>query len=452
MNMEKVQTEFSIKKLIVIFFLIFTIFTKTYPNSWNDASRMNTIESLVERGTFIIDNSTFFNIGADKVFINGHFYSDKPPVLSFLASGLYLILHKFFNLSFNSSDRNSLPYYLLTLFICGLSSVLLSFFFYKSLSLLGVEERLKYILVGSLIFGTLVFPYTTVFNNHIVAACLLFISFYLLLKTKFCQNGFKGEIFLTSFLTSLAATIDIPSGGIFFISFLFYILADNKLRKHAYIYLSGALIPLSLHALLNIQITGDLKPAYLHPEYFKWEGSPWLEEEFKGVISGIKFNHDLLFILKYSFHCLFGYRGLFSYSPILLFSLPMFFRAIKNNTQNLRKEILMIFLSCFLIVSFYVTFSTTYGGMCYGMRFFIPFTPLIFFISAIYICESSSERLLKMFYVFLSISLIISLIGVYNPWSGGDFPLLTNLSRILRVNREFIPILKYIFDYIRDIV
>ncbi len=206
----------------------------------------------------------------------------------------------------------------------------------------------------------------------------------------------------------------------------------------------GLTLPLLLHAFLNIPITGDLKPGSAHPEYFKWEGSPWGAEK---EITEIEFNRDLLFILEYSFHSLFGYRGLFLYSPILLFSLPMLTKAIKSKNQKFRNEIFMIAVSCFIIIFFYATLFSNYGGWCYGMRFFIPFTPLIFFISAIYICESPSRLLLNIFYVYLSISLIISFIGVYNPWSEGDFSLLTNLSQILKVNMRFVPILKYIFDY-----
>jgi hypothetical protein len=56
--------------------------------SWNDASRMALIQLLVERHTLIIDESTFIDTGK-KVYINGHFYSDKPPVPSLLAALVY---------------------------------------------------------------------------------------------------------------------------------------------------------------------------------------------------------------------------------------------------------------------------------------------------------------------------------------------------------------------------
>jgi hypothetical protein len=41
---------------------------------------MATVQTLVEQGTFIIDR-TEFNRTGDKVFIDGHFYSDKTPAV-----------------------------------------------------------------------------------------------------------------------------------------------------------------------------------------------------------------------------------------------------------------------------------------------------------------------------------------------------------------------------------
>src|SRR5689334_2873895 len=71
---------------------------------WNDGSRLAAVESLVERGTLAIDDSVFVtpprelvergtppyspdtagNVTGtyDRLYINGHFYSDKPAVIT----------------------------------------------------------------------------------------------------------------------------------------------------------------------------------------------------------------------------------------------------------------------------------------------------------------------------------------------------------------------------------
>ena len=56
--------------------------------TWNDESRMATIQSLVESKTLVIDHSDFAATG-DKVFVAGHFYSDKPPLPAILGAITY---------------------------------------------------------------------------------------------------------------------------------------------------------------------------------------------------------------------------------------------------------------------------------------------------------------------------------------------------------------------------
>src|SRR5262245_65463957 len=61
---------------------------RPYAGSWNDGSRLAAVESLVERGTPVIDGSVFIDTG-DRLLIRGHFYSDKPPVISALMAAAY---------------------------------------------------------------------------------------------------------------------------------------------------------------------------------------------------------------------------------------------------------------------------------------------------------------------------------------------------------------------------
>src|SRR5262245_44064961 len=68
---------------------------RPYVGGWNDGSRLSAVEALVDHGTFAIDDSVFVNDSPsrhgtkDKLFIDGHFYSDKPPVMSLLIAYVY---------------------------------------------------------------------------------------------------------------------------------------------------------------------------------------------------------------------------------------------------------------------------------------------------------------------------------------------------------------------------
>src|SRR5690349_10233792 len=85
---------------------------RPYAGCWNDGSRLATVETLVDQHTWIIDHSTFVQVPQpdgspapppygpaeptllqygtlDKLFIAGHFYSDKSPVPALLMAGCY---------------------------------------------------------------------------------------------------------------------------------------------------------------------------------------------------------------------------------------------------------------------------------------------------------------------------------------------------------------------------
>src|SRR6185295_3499159 len=79
------------------------ISARPYAGSWNDGSRLATVECLVDRHTLVIDDSLFVKVGTstpyrgegvdngtlDKLHINGHFYSDKSPVPALLLAIIY---------------------------------------------------------------------------------------------------------------------------------------------------------------------------------------------------------------------------------------------------------------------------------------------------------------------------------------------------------------------------
>ena len=159
--------------------LLLLLLTKHAANSPNDQSRLATMESLVEQGTFAIDDSTFKDT-VDKIFVNGHFYSGKPPVLSFLGAGFYFILHHVFRLSIS----DSLTYYSLTLLLVGVPSILMLVFFSKSLAFTRLDPKDRWIITYALGGGTLILSYSVVLNNHTVAASLLCLAFYCWLRIK----------------------------------------------------------------------------------------------------------------------------------------------------------------------------------------------------------------------------------------------------------------------------
>ncbi len=185
--------------LFVAFMLLWALLTKVHTHSWQEESRMATVQTLVEQGTFIIDH-TEFNRTGDKVFINEHFYSDKTPLLSVAAAGAYSILHNVFGLTldpticvpdedvaacraFTPTGTRFTAFYWLTLIFIGGSASLLVVLFWRAMLNAGASGTLATALAVALGLASPLAPYSIVFAGHVPAALCLFAGFYLL-----CQS------------------------------------------------------------------------------------------------------------------------------------------------------------------------------------------------------------------------------------------------------------------------
>ncbi|MHC4831178.1 MAG: hypothetical protein ACYTFT_12635, partial [Planctomycetota bacterium] len=106
---------------LLVMFVLGALLFSPIARSPNDQSRICTIQSLVERHTLIIDETVYVDT-IDKVRINGHFYSDKPPVAAVLGAIVYYPLyHLGIRIKRNGVPgegwrRWNLAYYLITLF------------------------------------------------------------------------------------------------------------------------------------------------------------------------------------------------------------------------------------------------------------------------------------------------------------------------------------------------
>lgn len=400
------------KTVLIIVFIVYLLLTKSSVGSGNEKSRYATIESLVERCTLIIDNSSFLDTN-DKVLIKDHFYSDKPIGLSLLASGFYFIIYHVFGLSF--SNDLAIVVYLLNIILMVLPTIIMLFFFYRLLDNVNIKEKYQHIVVLTLAFGTFVFPYSLVFNNHIVTANLCLIAFYFMVKMRDKELP-NWNYYVIGLLLGSAFSFDIVVGGVFLIIFsLGTIIDEMKKRriKNLIFFGLGAILPIIILLGVNYYLAGDFLPMTMHPEFWNYPGSDFSEENLTGVTSHTSFSS----IMTYAFHSLLGYRGLFSYTPILLISLYYLIRVCTNTKHKFFKEGFMILTGIIITVLFYIVSSNNYGGYNYGMRWFVGLTPLLFFFCALLFRKKPSRIMTNIYYILAFISLFIALVGVYNPWA-----------------------------------
>lgn len=408
--------------MIFVFFLILHIlFTKTDVTNWGDMARLATVESLAERFTFSINNATFSQTG-DKILLNGNYYGVQPPLMPFVTSGVYFLISKILGISF--SANRALAYYIITLLTVGLPVSFMLTCFYLSLRFLLIGQGPRLFLTAALAGASLLSCYSVSYNSHAPAAALLFLSFYLLLKIRFEACSPRLRYFWLGFWSSLSFALDPIPGGLFSVLYLFYLLTESSQRFRIWLYLSGVGLPLIVHLALNIIISGGIKPLTLHPDYPLAVGP---DKHFAIASFGI-----------YAFQSLFGIRGLFSYTPALIPAMIFLIRILASPRHHFHKEALVVGIG--LAGSIFLTLLVTdnYGGWCYGVRYFVPLIPILFFFNG-FIFLKYCPFLKPCFYVLLGLSGFINLIGLADPGtdsSQSDFSLATNLQLIRNQSPE----------------
>src|SRR5438034_1337598 len=90
-----------------------------------DMDRYAFMESMVERGTFTVDDSPMQSV--DRIRFRGHFYSGKPPVLNFIGAGVYWALYHGLQWSFRTHSEQVVRV-MIGVFVSGPLALLLFMF------------------------------------------------------------------------------------------------------------------------------------------------------------------------------------------------------------------------------------------------------------------------------------------------------------------------------------
>lgn len=399
-------------KIFLLFSLLFALNTKTRVTSWNDSSRMATIQSIVEEGSFVIDQSNFISSG-DKYSYNEHFYSDKPPMLAIFATPTYFILHSL-GLTFESHPE--LVIYLITLITIGLLSALgLTYFRRILIRFFKVEEGWGDLVTIACGTATLVFVFSIVFNNHMASGALIIIAFYYLLS--FLKEGGTKNILISALLLSLAGSIDItcvlflPAIGLSFL---------RRSWKAGLIFAAASLPVTGLYLFFNHYTSGSILPPAMNEGLWSYPGSHFTRETLSGLAS-----HDSLGDLGwYAMEMIVGSRGLLSLSPILLFSVAGFVLFLrKYRLFEYRNEYILLVVTSIIFILSYIIGSVNYSGYSFGVRWFASIT-LVFCFSISFLrnwfLRSAFNRVIFVF--ILGISILLTLSGSYSPFAPGiDF-------------------------------
>lgn len=346
---------------------VIAVLTKTDPQSAHEYSRLGTVESIVVRGTYQLDDSGFIGT-LDKIYRDGHYYSHQPPLLATIEAPVYWLLH-LPGTRFNNRGRFVMTY-AFSLLTNGIALALTVIVFARILALAGVLPPARDWLAVLLPFGTWLLPYGIVANNHGISGLLVALLAYLLLVIEWHGITNIRALAVGGVLGLLVGIEVLP-----IISFVpltvIYLVVRRDLDARAWLGVGAAFIlPLFVHAIINVRITGDVIPAGFHHELFNYPGSVFDDSSLTG---GMKYD-SLSGVASYGWSSLFGGKGFLTFAPLCLLGLAAGFIAW-DGWSRARGVHLVMLGSVIISIGAALMTTNNYGGEAVGFRHLAHLAP-----------------------------------------------------------------------------
>lgn len=443
----------------------------------NDISRWCTVWSLLERGTYAIDDCPWQSKTQDKVrkpdkladpgtdrlkkveyalapksWKEGdsveHFYSSKPPLLPTLIAGLLYPVRRATGVPLDKVvEQARIPRYVAkevegepgkTKFVLETPTVPAKWpafvlYFKPVIVLLNVAPLVVFLILYARLldrsattdwawflslvtaaFGTYLFVFNQTLNNHTVAASSAFFAIYALQKI-WAEGKHSGWLFAAAgFFGAFCACNELPAAvfGILLFLLLFVRFPARTLKY----FVPAALVPCLAFLATQFLAFGQFKPVYeeFGTKSYEYEGSYWTTPLEMDWFNPHPEPHE-----TYLLHMTVGHHGVFSLSPIFLFSLYGAARSIVRRDKLSALSWLTIVLTVAMF-AFYTwnPKARNYGGSTQGLRWLFWLIP--FWLAVLPAGLESGQR--NRFVRGLSLAaLFISVLSVgyaiRHPWS-----------------------------------
>ena len=410
--------------------LIFAAILQAAPlQSANDRSRWATVWSLVERGTFQIDEideyarwSTIDKVRyRDRETDPWHFYSSKPPLLSVIVAGVYAAER--WTLGYGLFNHTEFVTRLLLLIVNGLPFWFALRSLCRCMILMGASLPVRMFVAAAAGFGSLLNPYLTTLNNHTPAVvCAMFTIAAAAEILARHQNktatthAVQGRVFMAlGFFAALTCCFELPAALLGVLTFFLAVIIDR--RRTLTRYVPAAVIPLAAFFITNWMATGGIKP------FYATYGSETYVYEHNGIPSYWANPRDLDASqetpLVYLFHCVLGHHGLLSLTPVLCLSICGWMMTLRKKTEIVRGWIILTGAVLTLItLGFYLTRTQNYnyGGNSVGLRWMLWLSPF-WWIAMVPVAERLKSRTTQILASLLLLSSIISVsYSLHRPW------------------------------------
>lgn len=389
--------------------------------SANDRSRWATVWSLVERGTYQIDeiDSQRFQIEGregrhgwgtiDKVKHEDHFYSTKPPLFPTLVAGLYWTVKKTLGWEIYRDGWVDARVTRLILLLVNLVPTIVSLILLAAILERHAQSNLtRYLVLTTAAFATLLTPFLGILNNHTIGAYSAMFALYAAIRVIVDGQQKPRYFVLCGFWAAFTCCNELPAALFGLAAFGLMFRASR--RQTLVWFVPAALVPLIGFFYTNYLATGGWKPFYLYygtEKYnFVQNGRPSYWMDPKGIDKG----GDSLIV--YFFHCIIGHHGILSLTPMYFWTLLSWIRLGRCRQSRLRPAILLGLVLTACVLGFYLTRTGNYnyGGVSVALRWMLWLTPF-WLISMVPLIDDFASR-----GWFRGLAVVVLLVSMFSAW------------------------------------
>ncbi len=428
--------------------------------SANDRSRWCTIRALVDHGTYEIDaiitDSTQYPVWntIDMVKHEGddgqpHLYSTKPPLFPTLVAGEYWLIKKLTGLTLKDNTHTVVRIILITVNVTALVIFLLMLA--RLVERYGTTDWGRLLVMVAATAGTFLTTFAVSLNNHIIAAVCVIVAVDAAMRILYEDERRLRYFFLCVASASFAVAVELPA--LLLLALVGLLLLWKYPRQTLVAGVPAALLVLGAAVGTNYTAHGTIKPAYAmrdrgNDEQGKprdWTNGNWYNYTFEihdphnsakspRVVQSYWSRDEASLARRsavdrgepsrsvYAMHMLVGHHGIFSLTPIWLFSLAgMITLCVRKEEPSLRLlggVIVTITLVVFFFYLMQPQENRNFGGVTTGLRWtfwLVPLWLLALLPAADWSAESRSRRIAAGICVALSV--MSASFATWNPWT-----------------------------------
>lgn len=410
---------------IAVALILYTPFIDTEIGPGNVSSDLAAIESVAERGTFFINDSTFFGT-IDKFRRDGLYFSQKSPVFHAMGAAPYFLLVR---AGYRLSTHPELCLGILVVWMSILPMGVLLWLIYVCPWVRPRGTGWRFGFTGVFAVGSLLTSFAVTLNHYVLASAALLGAIHILLRMgEEHRPPRHGEALAIGFLVSLSIASDIPPGFLFGlgVAAVWVFTAPMKLPALA----AGALPLALLYAGLNVVILDSPLPPNMHEEEMMlYEGSFWKE-----VYDRIERGEGDYYSRSYArrvIHSTVGTKGIYWMMPLLVLATASAIRLAAG-----RRPGWFFALACavfpWAIILTAMRWTLDMGGGAYGLRHAFAAVAPLYLVLAHPALPAWSRVGKAIFVAAAGWGTLVAWIGVMNPWSHNTLSAIPPMENVAR--------------------